>query len=87
MMVFCVPRLGRFVSKVPPTVIAGFSAGIGAIMFISQLSVLFGVNAPRGDNLLLQLVTDTPHGADARLCRIHQYSPDFPRRRALPGRP
>jgi MFS superfamily sulfate permease-like transporter len=55
MMVFCVMRLGRFVSKVPPTVVAGFSAGIGAIMFISQLNVLFGVHAPRGDNSLTQL--------------------------------
>src|SRR3981081_4186290 len=43
MMAFCVLKLGRYVSKVPPTVVAGFSAGIGAIMFISQLNVLFGV--------------------------------------------
>jgi MFS superfamily sulfate permease-like transporter len=49
MMAFCVLRLGRHVSKVPPTVVAGFSAGIGAIMFISQLNVLFGAHAPRGD--------------------------------------
>src|SRR5580692_6619987 len=27
MMAFCVLRLGRYVSKVPPTVVAGFSAG------------------------------------------------------------
>jgi MFS superfamily sulfate permease-like transporter len=57
MMVFCVMRLGRFVSKVPPTVVAGFSAGIGAIMFISQLHVLFGVKAPGGDNSLFQFFT------------------------------
>lgn len=57
MMVFCVLRLGRHVSKVPPTVVAGFSAGIGAIMFISQLNVLFGVRAPGGSNALLQLLT------------------------------
>lgn len=56
MMVFCVLRLGRHVAKVPPTVVAGFSAGIGAIMFISQLNVLLGVHAPRGDNSLLQLI-------------------------------
>src|SRR5438270_13745789 len=31
MMAFCVMRLGRYVSKVPPTVVAGFSAGIVAI--------------------------------------------------------
>jgi len=55
MMVFCVMKLGRYVSKVPPTVVAGFSAGIGAIMFISQLNVLMGVHAPKGDNSLTQL--------------------------------
>ncbi|MCU1328832.1 MAG: sulfate transporter [Bryobacterales bacterium] len=57
MLVFCVMRLGRHVSKVPPTVVAGFSAGIGAIMFISQLNVLLGVPTPRGGNSLTQLVT------------------------------
>ncbi len=55
MMVFSVMKLGRFVSMVPPTVVAGFSAGIGAIMFISQVHVLFGVHAPGGDNSLFQL--------------------------------
>ena len=57
MMVFCVMRLGRYVSKVPPTVVAGFSAGIGGIMFISQLNVLLGVKAPGGANSLVQLAT------------------------------
>src|SRR5215831_5831230 len=55
MMAFCVLRLGRFVSKVPPTVVAGFSAGIGGIMLISQLNVLAGVHVPAGDNSLVQL--------------------------------
>ena len=45
MMVFSVLRLGRFAAKVPPTVVAGFSAGIGAVMVISQLNVIFGVKA------------------------------------------
>lgn len=56
MMAFCVLRLGRFVAKVPATVVAGFSAGIGAIMFISQLNVLFGVKAIQSDNSLAQLL-------------------------------
>ena len=56
MMVFCVMRLGRHVSKVPPTVVAGFSAGIGAIMFISQINVLIGVKTPAGGNALVQLM-------------------------------
>ena len=57
MMVFCVMRLGRFASRVPAPVVAGFSAGIGAIMVISQLNVLFGVPNPKTDNSLVQLVT------------------------------
>ena len=56
MMAFCVLRLGRYVAKVPHTVVAGFSAGIGAIMVISQMNVLAGVAAPASDNSLLQLV-------------------------------
>src|SRR3978361_1077084 len=32
MMVFCVLKLGRYVSKVPPTVVGGVSPGIRAIM-------------------------------------------------------
>src|ERR1051326_3605361 len=53
MMAFCVLRLGRFVAKVPATVVAGFSAGIGAIMFISQINVLFGVKSVPSDNSLM----------------------------------
>ncbi len=56
MMAFCVLRLGRFVAKVPATVVAGFSAGIGGIMFISQLHVLFGVQATNSDNSLVQMM-------------------------------
>ncbi|HWF11914.1 MAG TPA: SulP family inorganic anion transporter [Bryobacteraceae bacterium] len=57
MMAFCVMRLGRYASKVPATVVAGFSAGIGGIMVISQLNVLFGVAAPHSENSLMQLIT------------------------------
>ncbi len=56
MMVFCVMRLGRYVALVPQTVVAGFSAGIGAIMFISQINVLLGVPAVGGDNFVIQLI-------------------------------
>ncbi|HEX4134145.1 MAG TPA: SulP family inorganic anion transporter [Bryobacteraceae bacterium] len=57
MMAFCVLRLGRYASKVPAPVVAGFSAGIGAIMVVSQLNVIFGVAAPHSDNSLVQLAT------------------------------
>jgi len=59
MLMFSVLRLGRFAAKVPPTVVAGFSAGIGAIMVISQLHVVFGVHAAAAtsNNSLGQLAT------------------------------
>lgn len=56
MMVFCVLRLGRHVSRVPIPVVAGFSAGIGAIMVISQLNVMLDVPPPRGDSALAQFI-------------------------------
>ena len=46
MMAFCVLRLGRHAGKVPAAVVAGFSAGIGGIMVISQLNIILGVPAP-----------------------------------------
>ncbi len=57
MMAFCVLRLGRHVSRVPIPVVAGFSAGIGAIMVISQLNVILDVPAPAADNSFAQLVS------------------------------
>lgn len=43
MLVFSVLRLGRYATKVPNTVMAGFSCGIGAMMVISQLRTIFGL--------------------------------------------
>lgn len=57
MMVFSVLRLGRYAAKVPPTVVAGFSAGIGGIMVVSQLHVIFGVHAAPPGNPMGQLLT------------------------------
>ena len=59
MMAFCVLRLGRHVSKVPHSVVAGFSCGIGAMMIIQQLKNIFAIHAPAGgwkDSMLMQLV-------------------------------
>src|SRR5690242_9414948 len=48
LLMFCVLRLGRHVSKVPHPVLAGFSCGIGAMMIISQLKVIFALKSPPG---------------------------------------
>ncbi|HYL74490.1 MAG TPA: SulP family inorganic anion transporter [Bryobacteraceae bacterium] len=48
LLIFCVLRLGRYVAKVPYSVLAGFSCGIGGMMFISQLKVIFALQAPAG---------------------------------------
>lgn len=46
MMAFCVLRLGRHISRVPHAVVSGFSCGIGAMMVITQLRTIFGLNIP-----------------------------------------
>ena len=55
MMVFCVLRLGRYIQKVPQAVVTGFSCGIGAMMFLSQLVTMTGakVTVDRTSNNLL----------------------------------
>ncbi len=45
MLVFSFLRLGRYIHKVPQPVVTGFSCGIGAMMFLSQLGVMLGVKA------------------------------------------
>ncbi|MGA2032054.1 MAG: SulP family inorganic anion transporter [Thermoguttaceae bacterium] len=59
MMAFCVLRLGRHVAKVPHSVVAGFSCGIGGMMIISQLRTIFALHAPAGgwkESMLMQLL-------------------------------
>jgi sulfate permease, SulP family len=59
MMGFCILRLGRYVSKVPPSVVAGFSCGIGGMMIVSQLKIIFALPAPPGgwkDAMVTQLL-------------------------------
>src|SRR3954454_5922620 len=45
MMAFCVIRLGRHIARVPHAVVTGFSCGIGAMMLISQLDIILGVES------------------------------------------
>lgn len=46
MLVFSVLRMGRYIGKIPLTVVSGFSCGIGAMMVVSQLKTIFGLNLP-----------------------------------------
>ena len=69
MMAFCVLRLGRHVSKVPQAVVTGFSCGIGAMMVISQLRIIFGLSTPMdasSSNMVGQLFTVFEHLGDAQ---------------------
>jgi SulP family sulfate permease len=57
MLVFSFLRLGRYIHKVPQPVVTGFSCGIGAMMFLSQLGVMLGVKAVvdrTSNNMFLQ---------------------------------
>ena len=39
-------RLGRYIMRVPHAVVTGFSCGIGGMMLVSQLDIMFGVASP-----------------------------------------
>lgn len=47
MMIFSVLKLGRHISRIPHTVVSGFSCGIGAMMVINQLRTLLGIQIPK----------------------------------------
>jgi SulP family sulfate permease len=48
MMALSVLRVGRHFNKVPSVVVSGFSCGIGAMMVISQLKAILGLQPPPG---------------------------------------
>jgi len=57
MMAFGLLRLGRYIQKVPHSVVTGFSCGIGAMMVLSQLSTITAVKTAidrTSNNLLYQ---------------------------------
>ena len=69
MLIFCVLRLGRHIQKVPQPVVTGFSCGIGAMMFLSQLGVMLGVKAVvdrTSNNMLLQSWQVLSHFAETQ---------------------
>ena len=43
---FGLVRLGRQITRVPHAVVTGFSCGIGGMMLVSQLDIMFGVASP-----------------------------------------
>ncbi|MBC8166672.1 MAG: SulP family inorganic anion transporter, partial [Bryobacteraceae bacterium] len=58
MMAFCVLRLGRHITRVPHSVVSGFSCGIGGLMVISQLRTMTGIASPvdvTSSNSMMQL--------------------------------
>jgi SulP family sulfate permease len=68
MMGFCVIRLGRHISRVPHAVVTGFSCGIGAMMLVSQLDVILGIDsaATRANSTFGQLAAVMEHAGGLR---------------------
>ncbi|MGA2738580.1 MAG: SulP family inorganic anion transporter [Bryobacteraceae bacterium] len=68
MMAFSVLQLGQYISKVPHAVVTGFSCGIGAMMVLSQIPSMLGVQAAdrTATNLLYQTAVTLRHAAGAR---------------------
>jgi sulfate permease, SulP family len=69
MLIFCSLRLGRHIQKVPQPVVTGFSCGIGAMMFLSQLGVMLGVNTVvdrTSNNMVLQSWQVLSHFAETQ---------------------
>lgn len=69
MLIFCSLRLGRHIQKVPQPVVTGFSCGIGAMMFLSQLGVMLGVKTVvdrTSNNMILQSWQVLSHFAEAQ---------------------
>ena len=69
MMGFCVMRLGRHITRVPHAVVTGFSCGIGGMMVVSQLDIIFGTASPVGrsaNSAVGQLIAFAGHAASMR---------------------
>ena len=67
MMVFCVLRLGRHITKVPHAVVTGFSCGIGAMMVLSQLDVILGLSLPKSSGTFSQIASIVDHLGEFRI--------------------
>jgi SulP family sulfate permease len=66
-------RLGRYITRVPHPVVSGFSCGIGGMMLISQLDIIFGVASPftrSAGSSLGQLAAVIDHLSESRIVPI-----------------
>ena len=52
-----IAKAGKWVEKIPHSVIVGFTVGAAILIINSQLSTLLGVNVPRGKNVYENVVT------------------------------
>jgi len=62
-------RLGRYITRVPHAVVTGFSCGIGGMMLVSQLDIMFGVASPltrSAGSAVAQLFAVLHHLGDVR---------------------
>ena len=69
MLIFSILRLGRYIHRVPQPVVTGFSCGIGAMMFLSQLGVMLGVKTVidrTSNNILYQSWQILSHAAETQ---------------------
>lgn len=60
-------RVGRWVEKVPHSVIVGFTAGAAVLIVNSQVGTVLGIELPRGQSVLqtIQAVTERAHEVQA----------------------
>lgn len=70
MMCFSVLKIGRHIAKTPAPVVSGFSCGIGAMMVLTQLPAVFGVEVLRSGPALLQLPRVFAKLGDAQISSI-----------------
>ena len=73
MLIFCALKLGRHIQKVPHAVVSGFSCGIGAMMFLSQLGVMLGVKTVvdrTSNNMLYQTWQVLSHAGETQVTAV-----------------
>ncbi|MEJ7902045.1 MAG: SulP family inorganic anion transporter, partial [Thermomicrobiales bacterium] len=94
LVVMGVLRLGAIVRFIPAPVIAGFTAGIGVIIWVGQWDAFFGLPKPEGERFhekLLHLIRSLPDldpattGLAALGLTILLVNPRIPRLRRIPG--